>query len=36
MSQESRKRWVERVVPNALSWARAIGFGTSQSTFLFS
>jgi hypothetical protein len=36
MNQESRKRKVERVVPNALSWARAIGFGTSRSTFLFS
>jgi hypothetical protein len=27
---------VERVVPNALSQARAIGLGTSRSTFLFS
>ena len=36
MNQESRKRKVERVVYNALSWARAIGFGTSRSTFLFS
>jgi hypothetical protein len=35
MNQESRKRKVEGVVPNALSWARA-GFGTSRSTFLFS
>ena len=37
MNQESRKEGkVERVVPNALSRARAIGLGTSRSTFLFS
>jgi hypothetical protein len=36
MNHESRKLKVERVVLNALSWARAIGFGTSRSTFLFS
>jgi len=39
MNQESRKRKMERSprrLPNALSWARAIGFGTNRSTFLFS
>ena len=36
LKQESTKKRVERVVPNALSWTRAIGLGTSRSTFLFS
>jgi len=39
MNQESRKRKVERSprrLPNALSRARGIGFGTSRSTYLFS
>ena len=36
MKQESRKRTVERVVPNALSRAEAIGLGTSRSTVQFS
>ncbi len=35
MNQESTKTGkVERVVPNALSWAGAIGLGTNRSTFL--
>jgi hypothetical protein len=33
MNHENRK--VERVVPNALWRARAIGLGTSRSTFAF-
>ena len=36
-NQEDRKAGeMERVVPNALSRALAIGLGTSRSTFLFS
>jgi hypothetical protein len=36
MNLETRNPKVERVVSNALAWARAIGLGTSRSTFLLS